>query len=59
MSESERKAAYRYIAELLQRQAHPPELQREVERIRLAMFEAGRQPELFAFDALTRLQPTE
>lgn len=44
MSEDTRKASYRYVAELLGRAAHPPELQLEVERIRRAMQLAGDVP---------------
>ena len=55
MTERDRKAAYLYVASLLERAAPPPELRAEVERIRKAMNEAGRQPELFAFDQLQQL----
>jgi hypothetical protein len=55
-SERDRKAAYLYVASLLERAAPPPELRAEVERIRDAMNAAGRQPELFAFDQLQQLQ---
>lgn len=59
MSETSRKAAYRYVAELLERTSPPPELQLELERIRAAMNAAGRQPELYAFDQLVKLEPQE
>lgn len=56
MSERARKAAYRYVAALLEdREPHPPEV--EVERIRVAMAAAGRQRELSAFDQLLQLEP--